>query len=348
MIRTTFGGCGLWLLFTLPGITSVSAAEAQIDVELVTEGGVDPAAPQRWFQLLSELGISNLRIRSATGQERVAVEKLGGADSRHYRVTAALTTGNEIIVPGHRFRVGDRAGIAQWFDRLKAAGPEVASSRNALPFDLAPEMLREAQALLSRPLKVATLGADTMEVLRAIHQALNGRLRMSAATREALRDAGRVRDELQGLSVGTALAAIVRPAGLALAPQRSAEGELQFTVFGPSSNSEIWPVGWTAEERRRELVPKLFEFLNVEISGVSVAQAVDVIRQRLGVAILYDHVAMAVHGLDPAEVTAELPAKRTSYSLALQRVLRQAGLKVELRVDEADHPFLWVSSVKPI
>ena len=36
-----------------------------------------------------------------------------------------------------------------------------------------------------------------------------------------------------------------------------------------------------------------------------------------------------------------------SYSQALRRVLSQAKLKYELRVDEADKPFLWITTIKP-
>jgi hypothetical protein len=272
---------------------------------------------------------------------------LGSGDNRAYRVTAVLTSGNELVVPGHRFRASDGAGIAAWLNRLRTAGPEVAGARSRLPFDLAPHMLQEARDMLRAPLAESTAGIAPLEALRPLHAALAGRIRMSASTRESLRSSGAVLDELQGLSLGTALAALLRPAGLAFAPQRSPQGELQFLVFAPSGEAETWPIGWPAEERRRELAPKLFEFLNVEISGVSVALAVDVIRQRLALPMLYDHVALAAQGIDPAQVQATLPGKRTSYSLALQRVLRQAGLKVELRVDEADRPFFWISTVKP-
>ena len=46
--------------------------------------------------------------------------------------------------------------------------------------------------------------------------------------------------------------------------------------------------------------------------------------------------------------TVSHPQHRTSYSIALRKMLFQAGLKFEVRVDEAGKPFLWVSSVKPV
>lgn len=334
------------LIAVLAIMSGAARAAPRIELDLLTETGADPTAPQRWYQLLSELGVANLRIRGARGGERVAIETAGSAQSPVYRVTAALTPSDQLIVPGHQFKTSDRAAISAWLERLRTAGPDVASSRERLPFDLAPEMFAAAQQALSRPLAASTAGVETIDVLRELHGLLGGNLRMSNATRQELQNAGPALDELQGLSAGTALAALVKPAGLAFAPQRDAQGELRFVVFKPTRASEIWPVGWPAEERRRELVPKLFEFLNVEISGVSVAKAAEVIRSRLEIPMLFDHAGLAAQGIELENVPAELPAKRTSYSLALQRVLRQAGAKVELRTDEAGRPFVWVYPVK--
>jgi hypothetical protein len=42
-----------------------------------------------------------------------------------------------------------------------------------------------------------------------------------------------------------------------------------------------------------------------------------------------------------------MPQTRTTYSLALRKLLFQAGMKFEVRCDDADSPFLWVTAVKP-
>ena len=63
--------------------------------------------------------------------------------------------------------------------------------------------------------------------------------------------------------------------------------------------------------------------------------------------VLIDHYALARHGIDPAKATVTLPRSKTTYSLALRKLLFQAGLKLKLRCDEAGMPFLWVTSVKP-
>ena len=54
--------------------------------------------------------------------------------------------------------------------------------------------------------------------------------------------------------------------------------------------------------------------------------------------MLIDHNALARHGIDPAKAMVTLPRSRTTYSLALRKLLFQAGLKFELRCDEAGIP----------
>ena len=49
-----------------------------------------------------------------------------------------------------------------------------------------------------------------------------------------------------------------------------------------------------------------------------------------------------------SQAPADVPDGRMSYSQTLRRVLSQAKMKYDLRVDEAEKPFLWITTVKPV
>jgi hypothetical protein len=85
--------------------------------------------------------------------------------------------------------------------------------------------------------------------------------------------------------------------------------------------------------------------LNAEIEGVSAAEAIEAIRGRLGVPFLLDHNNLALRRIDLATEVA-VPAKRSYYSRVLEHVLFKAGLKYELRVDENEKPFVWITTLK--
>ena len=59
-----------------------------------------------------------------------------------------------------------------------------------------------------------------------------------------------------------------------------------------------------------------------------------------------DRAALARHKIDIASINAAVPAKRTSYSLLLQKLLFQARLKYQLRIDDGNRPFIWITTIK--
>ena len=69
---------------------------------------------------------------------------------------------------------------------------------------------------------------------------------------------------------------------------------------------------------------------------------------RLKTPVLMDYNAMARHGIDPAKAMVSMLPGKNTYSSALRRLLFKAGLKFEVRVDEAGRPFLWITTVKPV
>jgi len=157
-----------------------------------------------------------------------------------------------------------------------------------------------------------------------------------------------LQDELQGVSAGTALAVMLRPAGLVMTPERPPGGQLRYRITKPVEGRESWPIGWPLEKKPVEVLPDLYEFINVEISDTPAQEAVDAIAERLKIPFLYDRNAMAWHEVDLAKVTATVPSKRSTYSLILQKVLGQAKLKPELKLDEAGKPFYWITMIRPL
>ena len=92
----------------------------------------------------------------------------------------------------------------------------------------------------------------------------------------------------------------------------------------------------------------MYEFHNVNVSGVTATKLLEVVGKQINAPVLYDHNALARHGIEPDKATVSHPQQRTTYSVALRKMLGKVGLKFEVRVDEAGKPFLWVSTVKPV
>ena len=139
---------------------------------------------------------------------------------------------------------------------------------------------------------------------------------------------------------------MLRSAGYGLLP-RSTGGQPSYAVIEIRGKTEVWPVGWPEKRSGEHGLPALFEFLNVNVQNVPAARAIEAIAKRLKTPVLFDHRALARYGIDPAKTMVSLPRSRTTYSLALRKLLAKAGLKFDVRYDEADAPLLWITSLKP-
>lgn len=332
--------------------SAAHAAARRVEFDIVTEENLPPDAVRDWYQVFSDLQVRQADFHSARGQQPIEIETVGGGSA--YVVHGRLTKSRDLLLPGARFSLRDRDRLATWIERLASDGPSDPDDTRAGAFGLSAAVLDKLRARLAAPLSTATTNRAPREVVDEIAESLDLELISSSTANAALGRAAPVADEMQGLASGTVLAATLRACGYGFAPQRGtgAGPRLALVDITPASDRapaapvEAWPVGWPADDRRRELVPKLFEFLNVEIDGVSVAEAVASIGPRLEVPILLDRAALARHKIDIASIDAAVPAKRTSYSLLLQKLLFQARLKYALRIDDGNRPFIWITTIK--
>jgi hypothetical protein len=333
------------LIFILLIATTVQAAP-QVSLELATEQGFPITGAQQWSKLLADLGLTNFRIRAATGVDQPKIEQTGDKKSASFRVVGILTARNVLVVPGGQFSTRDSAAIRKWLDNLSDQGEAGVTERRSA-FGLLAKQLAEVNEDLKQPLDFSTSNSSLIDAVEKLKRRLKNPVVIDAAAKLDMDDV-KIEDELLGISAGTALTVMLRPAGLVLTPERPQSGTLQYRIAKPVEGQQSWPLGWPPEKKPIDILPDLYEFINVEISDTPVKDAVDAIAERLKVPFLYDRNAMALYDIDLSKINATVPSKRSTYSLILQKVLIQAKMKPELRLDEANKPFFWVTSIKPV
>jgi hypothetical protein len=329
---------------------SASAAfgEGRVELNLLTEDRVPITSQQEWSRRLGQAGISSLRIRSAgpVDSVRLTVDVQGSEVSPTYVVTGVITADDVLVLPGgKRFRSTQAAQVAQWVDDLARLGPEDRRPAKTA-FGLTAAQFQQVHDALAEPLTASTKGSSRAEVVQSIARRLALPVRYGRLSPEAI-GSDEVGEELSGLSCGTALAYALRASGLCLVPRPAAAGA-ELDVVAAEPNLEAWPIGWQSEKPDREVLPGLYEFLNVKLDGVAVTKVLEALGERLKVPVLVDHNAMARHGVDPDTAYVSYPEGRTTYSLLLRKALFQARLKSEVRVDESGKPLLWITTLKPL
>lgn len=325
------------------------AAKARVELELVTSGTFPATAQQQWYQLLSELGVDGLRIRKAAAGDKTEVKVVGTQEAPVYRVVGLLTSGNQLALPGGKFSPRDRGQLAGWLAKLRANGPQGARGGGTAPFGLSAKQFAAVNADLAARVTFSTKEMTPGELLDKLSPALNYSLAVDRAIKLQLTQGEPLTEDLEGLTSGAALAYALRSEGMGLLPRIGASKKVEYGVVRPDARQITWPVGWPLEDRKpKDVAPELFETLNAEIDDIPLAEAMEVIGGRLKAKVLYDHYALARQGIDVAKVAVKFPASKTWYAKIVDKLLHQAGLKGEWRVDDGGAPLLWVTTLMPV
>jgi hypothetical protein len=345
--------------FWLIVVTSVSRAAPAVELEIATEQGVQITAPQEWLQLLTGLGIEHVRIRAMRAGDEPNVVDQGKVAGARYHVVGILTRGDQLRLPGRTFSRGDRAKLKDFFAQLAADGAESMTAPRGR-FGLTEKELQAVLADFTQPVNFETKGQPLRVVLDQFQSRLTGKLGMDADVERQVRDVAPVADDVKSLSAGTALAMVLRSYDLVMRPEKTRGQPVVYRItrvdtealrqgtIGPLESDDAaamqnWPIGWEFNETPGDVAPTLSEFLNAEIDGYTLAEALAAIGPRIKIPFYFDHAVLKANQIDPAKVQVKIARTRTSYKRVIDRVLGQARLGSQLRVDEAGTPFLWIT-----
>jgi hypothetical protein len=335
-------GCLALLILIAAG--SVQAA-GRVRLEIVSDRNAPITSQQEWMERLGAVGVTDLRIRAGRVGDQVGVETQGSETAPIYLVTGIITSRNQLVLPGGRYGPGDAAQVARWVDNLAQKGlPKKEEPRSA--FGLTDALQEKARKDLAEPVGFSTHGLARQQAVIKIGRQLGEVFHFDRRLMEDDSD-DKVAEELSMISCGTALACLLRPAGLGLAPSDN-RGTVEYTVVSSKAGAELWPVGRPPEKPLPQVLPAMYESFNANVQDVPVGKVLDVLSKRLKIPFLLDHNALARHGIEPDKKKVNAPQARTTYNLLLRKILSQAGLKSEVRLDEAGTPLLWITTQKPI
>jgi hypothetical protein len=315
-----------------------------VDVELVTEPGVSIEAPQKWIEMLKDMGFGSLRIRSGQRGDAAKIQNLGTDDRPHFAVTGIVTSSNVLRLPGANIRLGDKGALNNWVAKLQDGGEQGVIAKPVMYGLTAPQMVAVHDAVRSE-ISFDTKGLRSGEVLKKLVDGISIKVIVDTTATSIARSDEPVLDELQGLSHGTGLAAVLRPLGCVFVPEKPLGEELRLRVIDARSVETPWPVGWKSTEKAGKLAPDYFKVTNAEINDFVLADALEAIGPRIGLPLLIDHNSLARHKIEIGDVRVTSKKGRKSYASVLDEILFKARLKSEMRIDEAEKPFLWITTV---
>jgi hypothetical protein len=321
---------------------------ATIEVELATESDSSPTAMQQWFEILRDIKVDSLRARTAGFADGPSVTASSNVGVPVYKVVGIVSRNGDLILPAGRYRTTERGRLSDWFADLRRYGPAGSSVGGRGLFGLAKEQSDALRTDLARPVSFSTKNMAPADFIHAVADQTRHALTGDAAAAKQLAAGEPIDAELRGVSLGTALAFVLDCQRLALVPRLDKRGQPALAITAQRQKQEQWPVGWPTSKPRRDLVPSLFDTADVELDQVELPRVLAAVGEHIAVPILVDAGGLADAKVDLAAIKVSLPSKRTMYEILLRKVLVPQKLAHEVRVDEAQHPFLWVSTARRV
>jgi hypothetical protein len=342
--------CCLWLVAATMCLLSVSAtsavAQAPVSLELITQEGMPLDRQPQWLETLKKIGFTSVRMRSAQANEEPVITNRGTDDNPRYTVIGVLTSDNQLHLPGLTARPGQRQQLEEWLTRLRAGGEDAVTGAKGA-FGLTAKQFVVLHDAVKPAIEFETKNKPVHDVVKQIVDSMPVTVEIDATAQAAIAGSEQVPDELHGLSRGTTLAAAVRPLGLIVTVSGQGKRAGGLRISKPTGKNEAWPVGIKPDTKTSPdtLAPALFKFINVEINERPLMEAMDAIQGRVEIPVLWDHNALAKHAVD-VQTKVSFAPKKTFYKKIVDDLLYQAMLRSELRVDDADKPFLWITTIK--
>jgi hypothetical protein len=342
------------MLFAIAEVAS--AAGPPIELELVTEQGLQITAPQEWLQLLAGIGIEHVQIRGGQQGDEPKITNRGSDRAASYQVVGVLTSRGQLRLPGGTFTKADRARLKDYFAKLGADGADAVTAPH-VRFGLTEKELTAVLADLAQPIDFETNGLTPRAFIDRLQTKLSLKPSVDPEAEQVMRTAAPTTDELKDVAAGTALAITLRNCGLVMRPEKKRGQPVAYhvVVAGPdvirgrtlgkmtAPDMQHWPIGWEPEKSPGEMAPSLFQPRNAEIDGYSLEEALSAIAPLLKIPMYLDRAVLKAKQIGPAKIQVKLARTKTTYKRVIDRLLAQAHLASEIRIDEAGVPFLWIS-----
>ena len=312
-----------------------------VELTVFAGPGNQTGAQQAWIQMLSNVGADRVSsVFRENARPSIDEEQFGG--STIVSVKGVLKNGR-LLLPGKRFTRADEAAIKQYLQRLREDQAEVAFAEKEA-FGLTAEQLRGVHEMLSRKVTSSTVEVKPSEAIRTLLADARLPVQMNSGMKAQIAKGETLVDERQGLSVGTALASILRECDAGLEPRRPPGGSIELHIVKADPGKEVWPIGWPSDRPPVALEPRLFQRQDIRIERFPLSDALTAVAKRCGAQVLYDRAAMTKRGIDLGQTEVAFTRKQVTYMVTFAKLLRQSDppLDIDVRVDEAGNPFAWI------
>ncbi|HEY3963832.1 MAG TPA: hypothetical protein VGM05_04695 [Planctomycetaceae bacterium] len=321
-----------------PPVTSIT-------IELLTGNDGVGMKARDWIAILGKLDVV-VTVRNGRPDDKLGVTegKGGGGALRTVRVVGALDSKGRLVLPDQTFTEDEAGKLSAWINDLRIYGAQGNPGGQPV-WGLTKEQFGVIHTALKKPLAAETKDVTVAKVVTLFELPREHPIAFTTAAARRLKERGEravVSQSLTGVSKGTALAVMLAEQGLGFHPRRLPDGKIELTVGTSDETREAWPVGWPLERGTPETAPALLQFKTIDLDAEPLDQVLEAVSGQIKLPILIDRAGLAAKDIDLADVKITYPLKKTTWITALKEFTFKAKAKIEVLVDEAGQPFLWI------
>lgn len=317
--------------------------ETRVNIELITGPEGNGFRAQSWARFFESLEIPFKIHRGQLEQGPELKERMIGTSLREVTAVGFVSPEGTLEFSGHRFTERDREALKSWLRELKTHGAAGEPTGKPL-WGLSESHFKEITKELAAPVLKEFRDINPSQYLVMLQLPVRYPLEFEPALKKKWEASGSKTLAPKGYSKGCLLAKGLREAGLGFYPRRTPTGELELAVVEIADQSAVWPVGWPPTEGDYKLAPTLFDPVTLEEAEMSLADFLNQIHEVSRLPLFIDLYALDRDGIKPDQAMVKIPGKRTVYNTAAQAILFKLKMRGDLLVDEAGHPFLWITS----
>jgi hypothetical protein len=313
-----------------------------LTIEISSDALESPGTQQRWMRMLQEVGADRVVAKTRrTGTAKVDETETNGI--RRINVQGFLAA-DRLTLPGGKFRISDTGKIRDLLQKFRDDGKETTLAEK-FNFGLTVSQLVSLSEKLAKPVEGSTKDKPISEVAAEITQSTGIIFVREGRARAVLASDERVSQEYEGMAIGTALAAMIKPFGLVLEPAREQGQAVQVHFKAARDSKESWPVGRKPKQSPVMVAPKLFQKMPIGIKNFPLDKVLNAFQKKAQMPMIFDDEVLAREGIDVAKTKVSINHKDGVLASMISRLLRQSKPKMayELRADDAGQVFLWIT-----
>lgn len=318
-----------------------------IEFELLSAADGGGLHSQKWLSVLEPLDVS-LRIHRPIVEDKPELKERESGLTRYVTAIGVLERSGTIVFPNRSFGLEDAVKLKEWINELRTYGVRGAPTGQPL-WGLNKEQFTSVYDALVKPVDFETLDLPLAQMMAKLPLPAQYPLRWNSTASDLLARRGeraKIRQELQGLSIATAMAIALNENGFGFHPNRTPSGALELLVEPRDPKSEQWPIGWPIQRQTFKAAPKLYAMIPIELTDIPLADVLEAISNLSETPVLIDFAELDAKQIQLDKIKVSFPRKVTTWTIALRQLVAPQKMTRELWQDEAGRVFVWITTIR--